>query len=741
MKVAVYVVEHKSIWSVHVSLDLQVDVGWCSGSFNGSGAEVVVRMENLHMVILSLSMSLGWAVKLRDSFVYCDEMQLWEAHTWDNYVKEILKEEQNSEWEARYGRTKTMQMANKTRAYGWEMSIVLKDYKHARMDERGSDSRVNDFFISAKDLGRLEEEAELLSELISGRSLLEAELITLLSEGYPQLSAHWRRAAQLAYLQGRLKLEAAVAVPALLGHRPSWRGAIEPKPHKGRGDLPPSSIMGGFGPRVGQDELRSGSVTGGLEPRAGQDELSPRSIMGGLGPRAVGHLAGWTRAAAAWLPALCWRGAARRRALLRCLRCGSVATARTACAACGLAACAYCEACLALGRSRACALLLRSAALPAALLRSGAASDPTAAARRWGLSSAQAEAAGAALAFMAERRGRSACPERFLLWAVTGAGKTEMIFPLLATVLAAGGRVLVATPRRDVVLELAPRLAKAFPAESLAVLYGGSPDRWTKGRVTLATTHQLLRFHHAFDLVIIDELDAYPYHNDPMLAHAAEEACKKDGTFIYLSATPPQALQRQVKRGRLAHARVPVRYHGYPLPVPKHLTATVLNISLKRGALPKSLLQALTKSLARDAQIFIFVARIAHIEPLLFLLRRHFPNVKMAGTSSQDPARADKVNAFRQGEVSLLVTTTILERGVTIPRSDVYIMDADSSLFDEASLVQMAGRAGRSKEDPAGTVVFASPYWNGPQRGAVSQIRTMNNIARRKGFLSKGMPQ
>lgn len=54
-----------------------------------------------------------------------------------------------------------------------------------------------------------------------------------------------------------------------------------------------------------------------------------------------------------------------RREQLRCRRCGSMAAQQSACAACGSAACAYCEACLALGRSRSCALLLEGAALPA----------------------------------------------------------------------------------------------------------------------------------------------------------------------------------------------------------------------------------------------------------------------------------------------------------------------------------------------------------------------------------------
>lgn len=434
--------------------------------------------------------------------------------------------------------------------------------------------------------------------------------------------------------------------------------------------------------------------------------------------------------------------------LPRCRRCGSEATGRTACAACGRADCAYCEACLALGRSRACSLLLRSAARDPAVR--AAAGPSTAAVRgRWGLSAAQGDAACAALGFLAEppRRG-SAAPggraerplaparhARFLLWAVTGAGKTEMIFPLLGAILERGGRVLVATPRRDVVLELAPRLAKAFPDTRIVTLYGGSDERWREGDLTLATTHQLMRFYQAFDLVVIDELDAFPYHNDPMLAYAAEHACKPDGKFVYLSATPPRPLQKEAARGRLPHAKVPVRFHGHPLPVPKRIALKSIEQCLRQPMLLKRLSSHLSLSLERGAQIFLFVSRIRHIDPLVAILRRMLGGVCIEGTSSEDPFRAEKVTRFRRREIRLLVTTTILERGVTVPRSDVFIADADSSLFDEASLVQMAGRAGRSAEDPAGRVVFASPQWTISQKRAVNQIKSMNRIARKNGYL------
>lgn len=427
----------------------------------------------------------------------------------------------------------------------------------------------------------------------------------------------------------------------------------------------------------------------------------------------------------------------RRGQGLRCQRCGSGVDRRTPCGSCGLSGCAYCEACLAMGRSRSCALLLRGSS---AILPPRAGAEPAAMGSptesmldRWGLSPAQRDAASAALQFLAQQQ------RRFLLWAVTGAGKTEMIFPLLQYTLARGGRVLVATPRRDVVLELAPRMAKAFPETPPVVLYGGSTQRWESGCLYLATTHQLMRFHQAFDLVVIDELDAFPYHNDPMLAYAAEASCKQEGSFIYLSATPPARLQREARSGQLPHARVPVRYHRHPLPVPGHIFMRPVVHYLTRQKISSGLLVKLRRSLERGAQVFCFVSRIRHIDPLVILLQRYFPDYPIGGTSSQDEGRGSKVEEFRASRIRLLVTTTILERGVTIPKSDVYILDAHSELFDEASLVQMAGRAGRSQQDPDGTVLFASPEWTRSQRGAIRQIVTMNKIASKQGYLiSKG---
>lgn len=427
-----------------------------------------------------------------------------------------------------------------------------------------------------------------------------------------------------------------------------------------------------------------------------------------------------------------------------CGRCGSSEGLNaSSCATCGSKRCLTCTQCLNLGRSRSCALLIRG------VFQQEVNSDRQVAPvqerlKKWSLAPAQEAASTQALQYIhtirekgkRNRKSKLALEKgAFLLWAVTGAGKTEMIFPLIEDTLLHGGRALVATPRRDVVLELKPRIEKAFPAQKVVTLYGGSPERWTEGTLTLATTHQLLRFAEAFDLVIIDELDAFPYHNDPMLHRAANRVCRPGGVFVYLSATPPETMQRDVKRGRMAHARVPVRFHRYPLPVPAHIAMPAVEQCLARRSLPDLLMKQISHSVGRGAQVFVFVARIRQVEPMVRLLSHQLPEIIVGGTSAVDEMRSDKVMGFRERKIRVLVTTTILERGVTVPKSDVYILDAHDRLFDASSLVQMAGRAGRSKDDPAGNVVFGSAQWNEAQRKAVRQIRDMNRIAGRNGYL------
>lgn len=446
-----------------------------------------------------------------------------------------------------------------------------------------------------------------------------------------------------------------------------------------------------------------------------------------------------------------------RKSQYLCRRCyaDEVSTVPFLCESCG-EYCAYCKNCIMLGHSRTCSLLLIGQYNSGLLNNRNALHDERIVdLEQYHLSPAQQVVAKTGLKYMYEKfqsvtlDGLQAGSKRlsslfyktsnyerkFLIWAVTGAGKTEMIFPFIDYVTTLGGKVLLATPRRDVVIELEPRLKKAFPQIKVVTLYGGSSERWNEGGLFIATTHQLMRFHHAFELVIIDELDAFPYHGDKNLYQVAEHSNCPGGITVLLSATPPKPLQRAISWRQLAYVRLPVRYHRHPLPVPKLLSTPTVAEQLRRDQLPPSIKAIVSTSFERGAQLFVFVQRIAQAEPYVALIKRSFPHIPIMATSSKDKHRAETVQRFRRREVRVLVTTTILERGVTIPQSDVLICDADGALFDESSLVQMAGRAGRSSDDPCGRVYFAAKSKNSSQLGAVRQIKTMNTLAKKGKYL------
>ncbi|WP_235804614.1 DEAD/DEAH box helicase [Liquorilactobacillus capillatus] len=114
-----------------------------------------------------------------------------------------------------------------------------------------------------------------------------------------------------------------------------------------------------------------------------------------------------------------------------------------------------------------------------------------------------------------------------LLWAVTGAGKTEMLFEALAYAIKQKMRICLASPRVDVCNELFPRLKKAFQEVDILLQHGRQEQTYRYTQFVVCTTHQLVHFYEAFDVLIIDEADAFPFVNDKMLKRAVETARKK----------------------------------------------------------------------------------------------------------------------------------------------------------------------------------------------------------------------
>ena len=317
--------------------------------------------------------------------------------------------------------------------------------------------------------------------------------------------------------------------------------------------------------------------------------------------------------------------------------------------------------------------------------------------------------------------------EATLVHAVTGAGKTEMIYQVVAKVINQGGAVCLASPRIDVCLELHKRLQNDFACE-IALLHGDS-DPYFRTPLVVATTHQLLKFYQAFDLLIVDEVDAFPYVDNPVLYHAVNNCVKETGLRIFLTATSTDELDRKVKQGELKRLSLPRRFHGNPLIVPKPIWLSHFNRYLEKNGLPPKLKLYIEKQRKTAYPLLIFASEIKKGEKLKEILQEKFPNEKIGFVSSITEDRLEQVQAFRDGELTILISTTILERGVTFPRVDVFVVEANHQLFTKSSLVQIGGRVGRSMDRPTGELIFFHDGLNQSIKRAIKEIKQMNQEA------------
>lgn len=381
--------------------------------------------------------------------------------------------------------------------------------------------------------------------------------------------------------------------------------------------------------------------------------------------------------------------------------------------------CATCENCIQLGRSKSCSPLLNFN-FEEELNNRGFTIDV----KQIELNDFQKQISEKTIQFLSDKE-----KKELLIWAVTGAGKTEMTFPVIASALNKGYKVLFTAPRKDVVIDLIPRFKKVFLNFPIVCLYGGSIEKWSNGLLYIATTHQTIRFADYFDLIILDEMDAYPYENNNNLQFSVKRSLKSDGQMIMMTATPSKEWIEKVNQCKTESVILPLRYNQKPLPIPD-IKIIPSKQKLIKHKNPYKIIDEFIKNVkTRHGQAFIFVSSIREVSSWTESLNRWYDNEKFVGVDSSDSDRDNKIQQFKQGRYSFLVTTTILERGVTVPNLHVMVIGADSRIFTESTLVQIAGRVGRDSQISTGIIWFLAENMTNDMIKAKNQIKRLNNIA------------
>lgn len=274
------------------------------------------------------------------------------------------------------------------------------------------------------------------------------------------------------------------------------------------------------------------------------------------------------------------------------------------------------------------------------------------------LNEAQAIAAGRIEAALAasDARGKGegetgappAAPTSFLLFGVTGSGKTEVYLRAIAACLAQGRGALVMVPE----IALTPQLVARFRArfgDELAVLHSALSDAdrhamWSslrEGRVRVAIGARSALFAPVPDLglIIVDEEhDASFKQEEGVRYHARDmallRAYRARAVAVLGSATPSLESVMLVRRGKLEELKLPERAHR------EATMPAVTLVDIRRiGAGPTgSRLVSIPLHRALDATL------TAGEQAILFLNRRGFaPSVVCDACGTVEPCQACSV--------------------------------------------------------------------------------------------------
>ena len=197
-------------------------------------------------------------------------------------------------------------------------------------------------------------------------------------------------------------------------------------------------------------------------------------------------------------------------------------------------------------------------------------------------------------------------------------------------------------------------------------------------------THKLLQKSIEFKdlgLLIVDEEQRFGVSHKERLKEISQGV-----DVLTLSATPiPRTLNMALSGIRdMSTIEEPPAYR-YPVQtfVMEHNNAVIDD--------------AIRREVERGGQVYYLHNRVETIDQCASALKRRIPNLQVAVAHGKmgEEALGDVMHAMADGEVQVLVCTTIIETGLDIPNANTLIIE-NADRFGLSQLHQLRGRVGRS---------------------------------------------
>ena len=233
-------------------------------------------------------------------------------------------------------------------------------------------------------------------------------------------------------------------------------------------------------------------------------------------------------------------------------------------------------------------------------------------------------------------------------------------------------------------------------------------------------THAILSSKVCFrdlGLIIIDEEQRFGVRHKEFLKRLRATA-----DVLTLSATPiPRTLYLSMTGARdLSLLRSP----------PRERVAVETRIVRDSD---ETIRTAIESELRRGGQVYFLHNRVGDIGKVEKRLKSISPDARIVSAHGQMDSRtlAKKMRDFERGEYDILLSTTIIESGIDIPRANTILVD-QADTFGMADLYQLRGRVGRSARQ--GYAYFLLP----PSGIIDSEARERLAALKRHGGLGSG---
>ena len=289
----------------------------------------------------------------------------------------------------------------------------------------------------------------------------------------------------------------------------------------------------------------------------------------------------------------------------------------------------------------------------------------------------------------------SPIPMDRLLCGDVGFGKTEVAFRAAFKAILSGKQVAILCPTTLLARQHYELAVKRFANYDVNIaifsrLIKNSQQTKYMKEVEAGITHLIIGTHRLLSknlhfkdlgLLIVDEEQRFGVEQKERI-----KEIKKDIDVLTLTATPiPRTLQISLIGVRsMSKIDTPPQDR---MPIQTYVTPFKLDVV-------KELIE---RELGRNGQVFFLHNNIATLYNRVATLQKMMPNINIGvahGKMERDDIE-DVMMRFYEGEIDVLVSTSIIENGIDVPNANMIIVE-DSENYGLSQLYQIKGRVGRS---------------------------------------------